>query len=352
MKNVIIALLISSAIALGALCVVQWQRLSEQKVQIVTLRDEMEQKTQEIADLHASKKLVEQQRRELLDQASDLALRLLARQQTDVTISEATTANAAPASESAKPEKDKNPFGNFLATLMEDPETKKMIRQQQRMMLDQLYDPLIKRLNLTPEDAAQFKDLLADNMMKGVEKATSLMGAGSATNRTETLARLAEEQKSFNEQVRGFLGETGYAQYLDYQQTVGERTQLNQFQQQYAGAANALTDQQSEQLLQFMSEEKKNLATTTSEPLSGTSQDAATLETMLSENATEKLLQRQESINQRVYERAKDVLSEDQLASFARFQTNQLQMMRMGMNMARKFMAPDQSGPTAPQTPP
>ena len=352
MKNALLVIFALTTIGLGTVCFLQARKVSEQKSAINTLRADAEQQTREIADLQASKKLVEQQRRELLDQASDLALKLLARQQTDATISEAKPANAAPASESAKPEKDKNPFGNFLAKLMEDPETKKMIRQQQRMVLDQLYAPLIKQLNLTPADAEQFKDLLADNLMKGAEKATSLMGADSATNRTEMLAKLAEEQKSFNEQVRGFLGETGYAQYLDYQQTVGERTQLNQFQQQYAGAANALTDQQTEQLLQFMSEEKKNLAATTSEPLPGSSQDAATIEAMLSENATEKLLQRQETINQRVYERAKDVLSEDQLASFARFQTNQLQMMRMGMNMARKFMTPDQSGPTAPQTSP
>ena len=49
-------------------------------------------------------------------------------------------------------------------------------------------------------------------------------------------------------------------------------------------------------------------------------------------------------MNQRVYERAKAVLSPEQLNGFGRFQTNQLQMMRMGMTMARKFLGPDNSG--------
>lgn len=350
MKNVIIALLLASAMALGALCVVQWQKLSEQKVQITSLRGEMEQKTQEIADLQASQKLIEQQRRAFLDQAADLAVKLQARQQADANITQPTSAAKAAPSENAKPAKDANAFGNFFAKLMEDPDTKKMIRETQRVMLDQMYGPLVKKLNLTPEQADQFKDLLADNMMKATERAGSLFGH-SATNRTERLAKLAEEQKAFEEQVRGFLGETGYAQYQDYQLTVSERTQLNQFQQQYAGE-NALSEQQTEQLLAIMKEEKQHVTAAAGQPLHGSSQDAANMEAMFSSDGTAKLMQMQESINQRVYERSKEVLSENQLASFGRFQTNLLQMMRMGMNMARKFMSTEQSGAAASQPTP
>lgn len=351
MKNVLTLVLAVTSIALGALCIVQWQKLSKQKVETVSLRGEMEQKTQEIADLRASHKLIEQQRRAFLDQAADLAVKLQARQQADVKTTEATTPDAAAAAESAKPAKDKNPFGDFFAKLMEDPDTKKMIRETQRVMLDQMYGPLVKKLNLTPEEADQFKDLIADNMMKATEKAGSLFG-DSATNRTERLKGLAEEQKAFEEQVRGFLGETRYARYQDYQQTVNERAQLNQFQQQYGGGENALSEQQTERLLAIMKEEKQSVAATAGQASPGAGQDAANMEAMFSSDATEKLMQTQESINQRVYERAREVLSENQLASFGRFQTNQLQMTRMGMNMARKFMSPEQSGTTAPQPTP
>jgi hypothetical protein len=72
---------------------------------------------------------------------------------------------------------------------------------------------------------------------------------------------------------------------------------------------------------------------------------------MFSSDATDKLMQTQESINQRVYERAREVLSENQLASFGKFQTNQLQMIRTGMNMARKFMSPEPAAPGTPPTP-
>ena len=61
---------------------------------------------------------------------------------------------------------------------------------------------------------------------------------------------------------------------------------------------------------------------------------------LMSGEGVDKIYQNQETINQRVYERARAVLSESQLAAFGKFQANQLQMMRMGMNMARQFMSP------------
>ena len=117
--------------------------------------------------------------------------------------------------------------------------------------------------------------------------------------------------------------------------------QLNQFRMQNGGE-NALTDQQTEQLLAIMKDEKQAVAKQTGQTFPDAGQsDAAKFEAMLSGDSVEKLLQAQETVNQRVYERAQDVLTESQLNSFARFQTNQLQMMRVGMAMARKFMVPE-----------
>ena len=346
MKNTLIVVFVAITIALGAACLVQRQKLAAQKAQTVSLRSEIAQKAQEIAELQAGQKFNEQQRQELFQQAADLANKLQARLKADAKSEAKTPVGVAPATDGQKPGTDKGGLGNFFAKMMEDPETKKVIRDQQRMMLDQLYDPLIKKMDLTPAEAAQFKDLLADNMMKNAEKATSLMGGG-ATNRTEMLATLSAEQKDFEEQLRGVLGETRYAQYQDYQQTVGERTQLSQFRQQTTGE-NALTDRQSEQLLGFMKEAKQTMATASGQSGPGNGQNAANMQAMLSGEGTEKLLQSQETVNQRVYERAREVLSADQLGAFGRFQTNQLQMMRMGMNMARKFMTPEKTEGTSP----
>jgi ribosomal protein L16 Arg81 hydroxylase len=226
----------------------------------------------------------------------------------------------------------------LIAGMMEDPRMKKMIRDQQRGMLGQMYDPLISKMSLTPEEASKFKDMIADNMAKATESAGSLFG-GSSSNRTEAVQRMVADQKVLDDQIRGFLGEDRYAQYRDYQDTVGERTQLNMFKQQSEGAA--LTEAQTEQLLTFMKEEKQTAMAASGFPASGPGQDEAGLQAMMSEEAGNKLLESQEQANQKVYERAAAVLSAEQLAAFGKFQTNQTQMMRMGIGMARQFLAPE-----------
>jgi len=331
MKNTLLLLFAATAVALGIVCVVQWQKRDAQKAQIISLRAESEQKTREIADLQAAQALLLNQRHESLLQAGDLAAKLQTQRL-------ANAKAAARAAAGQKPGKGKAALGEFFSTMMNDPDAKKMIRETHRVMLNQLYDPLIRQMGLSPEEAGQFKDLLADNMMKGAEKASSLFN-GSQTNRVEMLKAAAAEQKATDELIRQFLGETRYAQYKSYQETVGERTQLNQFRQQTAGGENALTEPQVEQLLTFMKEEKRAVGAASGQVFPGARQDAANLEAVLSSDGVPKLLQAQETANQRVYERARTVLSENQLAAFGTFQTNQLQMMRMGMNMMRKFMA-------------
>jgi hypothetical protein len=108
----------------------------------------------------------------------------------------------------------------------------------------------------TAEQASQFKDLLADNIMKTTEKSSSLMEARPSP--IAPRCREAVRNRRISTKGRG-LGETAYAQYRDYQQTVGERTQLSQFQQQNASSEHPLTDQQSETLA-FMKEEKQAVA--------------------------------------------------------------------------------------------
>ena len=348
MKNTLILIFAATTVALGILCVVQWRQLSGHKAEIVSLRSESEQASQQLEELETSQKRAEDQRRELQLLVHDLTGKLGARQQAgakaDPQIAEAAKTTGA----TEKPTDAKGGLGSFFAKMMEDPETKKLIRDQQRLALDQLYSPLIKQLALPPDEAAQFKDLLADNMMKGAEKATSLFG-DSSTNHVETIHTLAEEHKSFDEQVRGFLGESKYAQYKDYQQTVGERAQLNQFRQQAGDDENALNDQQTERLLAIMKEEKQAVAAATSQPSPGETPDAAQMQAMLSEDGADKALQSQEAVNQQVYERAKEVLSPGQLDSFGKFQTNQLQMMRVGMSMAANILAPAKAEGNPPQ---
>jgi hypothetical protein len=322
-----------TALVLLGVCVYQGRRLAQQQVQIVSLRGDNEQKGQEVHELRLSKNQLNQQGRELLKQAEAEAAKVT---RGLAALPAAPALSNTEAMPTGKPGAETAAFGKLLSKMMEDPDTKQFIREQQRLMMDQLYAPLIKQLGLTSEEADKFKGLLSDHAVKAAERASSLFGSLSGTNRTEAFGTLAADVKAQQEQLKELLGEGRYAQYKEYQQTSGERLQLNMFKQQFGGES-ALTDQQTEQVLTLIKEEKLALAAS-GESLPGMGNDPSTMQAALSEDHTEHLLQQQDAVSQRVYERAKAFLSADQLDAFGRFQTNQLQTMRVGMTMARKLM--------------
>ena len=340
MKTILIWFLAATSLTLAAVCVVQTQKFSGQQTQLTSLKTEVDEKAQQVEALQAAQKRSDQQRHVLMAQAEELAGQLQARQLAETNVIAVAPVPPPPVSESAKPDDGKGGFGKMLAKMMEDPDTRKMIRDQQRMMMDQMYAPLVKKMGLTPDEATQFKDLVADNAMKAAEKATSMFGGLGSTNSADALKAITAEQKTFDDQVKGLLGDDRYAQYKDYQETVAERTLLNQFKQQ-AGSDYNLNDQQSEALLTFMKEEQKSVAASTGLPVGQTDKDPAKLQAMFSDGKVDELIQAQETVGQRVYDRARTILSPDQLDTLGRYQTNRMQMMRMGMTMMRKMFTPD-----------
>lgn len=342
MKTLTLLFALATA-ALGVVCMVQFQKLREQQTRLVAFQNHAQQMNEQIQALEEGQKRAAEQRKTLLNQSEELAAQLQAQQlaQTQAVVTVATNAPPAPAETNGNA---LGAFGKMIGKMMQDPDMKKMIRDQQRGMLDQLYGPLIKQLGLTESEATSLKDLLADNMMKATDKASSLF---SGTNRAAMTGALAADQKDFEEQVKAFLGEDRYAQYQSYQLTMGDRAQLNMYKQQNGGGALALTDPQTESLLNIMQEEKKYISSLTGQAIPGSGQNQGNLEAMLSSEQTDKMLQFQDQVNQRVFQRATTLLSPDQLAAFGTFQTNQLQMMRMSMSMARKFLNPENSDAAA-----
>ena len=346
MKNILTWFLAATTLTLTAVCVVQTQKFSGQQTQLTSLKTEVDEKVRQVEALQAAQKHSDQQRRELTAQAEELAGQLQSRQLAETNVMAVASAPPPVVAVAEKPDNEKGGFGKMIAKMMQDPDTRKMIRDQQRMMMDQMYAPLVKKMGLTPDEAGQFKDLLADNMMKASEKATSVFGGLGSTNNADALKAMTAEQKTFDEQVKSLLGDDRYAQYQDYRETVAERTLLNQFKQQ-AGSDYNLNDQQTEALLTFMKEEQKNVAAATGLPVGQTDKDPAKLQSLFSDGKVDELLQAQETAGQRAYERARTILSPDQLDTFGKYQTNRMQMMRMGMTMMRKMFTPDNPAPGA-----
>ena len=333
MKNSIA--FISVILAMGVACAVVAHKNLTQQAEITSLKSDVAKQSQTIVELQTEQQRGEKVRKEQIHLSQTLSAQL-AKQS-----AETSKVSPAPASTEKTEEKPGAGFGKMMSQMMKDPAMKKMISDQQRLMANQLYSPLIKQLGLSSEEGEKLKNLIADNMTQSSEKSTALLDS-SATNRSEMLASVAEDQKSSEEQIKALLGEPAFTQYKDYQLTVGERMQLAAFKQQSAGTDHPLSDQQTEQLLALMKEEKQNAPAEL--PQTGPGSNGANMEAMLSEEKSQQMLEAQEAVNQRVYDRASAVLSPEQLEAFGKYQTNQTQMMKLGFTMARKFMAPDKAG--------
>ncbi|HLH55910.1 MAG TPA: hypothetical protein VKY92_20075 [Verrucomicrobiae bacterium] len=334
MKYLVVLFAITT-VALGILCTVQSRQSTAQQAQLAALQNTIEEKGSQIENLQAAQQKHEQQRQELLGQVYQLTAQ--------ARVGQASPTNGLPAasdagaSQPAAPGDQQAGIGSFFSKLMQDPDTRQLVRNTQRMMMDQLYSPLIKNLGLSADEAARFKDLLADNTMKSADRASSVLGGPGSTNRSEAFASMAEDQKSLESDLKSLLGDSRYSQYKEYQDSIAERMQLNAFKQQ-AGSDYGLTDSQTEALLKIMKDEQQKAAANLPPGAVANPGDPGMFS--MSDDKINALIENQQATAQQVYDRARSVLSPDQLGAFGQFQTNQLQMMRMGMGMARKMFGP------------
>jgi hypothetical protein len=331
--------------------VVAWMQSRQNQAldrELTALRLRLEERTRErLADETLKQELTENQER-LSQELQQLNQQIATLRAEAAAKSGTAQPGAISTAEPGKPEKKTGgAFGDALAKMMEDPNMRKMMRQQQIAMMDSMYGPLFKQLGLSPEEIGEFKEKLIDSQMGGAENAGRLLGEADAAKRAEAIKSIAEKQKAGEEDLKGFLGEDRYAQYKDYQESLGERMTLNQFQQQLSGGQNALSEDQNGQLLAIMKEERKNSPAMFSNDPNAVP-DPAQFEAMLSEEKMNKHFEQQEELNRRILERAKAVLSPEQLEVFNSHQSSQLQMQRFGMSMAIQFMGGKKSEETAP----
>jgi len=224
-------------------------------------------------------------------------------------------------------------MGDMFQKMMKDPAMKEMLRNQQKGLMKTMYGPLFKDINLPADQQAKLSDLLLDTQMSAMDSAADLFGADAA-NKTNALNVVSERQKATEDQIKGLLGDEKYAQYEDYKKTMGDRVALNQFQQQAAGTENALSDDQYKQLVQLMKDERSK-----NPPVIGSdsSNTAEGLSKLMNEELLNQQFQWQEDFNQRVLERAASLLSPEQVKEWTDFQTQQLNMQKVGIKMAREM---------------
>ena len=344
MKNLSLALFAAAAVAFAGLWLSGRSQIEKLQEAANAGRAKMEEQTAQLDSQRQTIELMHQQQQDLQAGIGRLYNQLQAARTNSAAESNVATGRGAGAQSAPGGSGASSGLGTLVTQLMENPDTKKMIEQQQRMAMEMMYRPLFKELDLTAAQTEQFLSLLSERSTRGMNNVSALLGKDPAQRRA-AIDVMADVQKELDLSLRNLLGDERFSKYSEFNETMAERTALTQF-----SSLNPVTDDQTKQLLQVIREEKKR-ATAETAPLSTVDRQLRELDAMASEEGMDRLLQQQQTVNSRVLDRAKTILTPEQLATYGTFQTNQFELQKTGMKMARVMFAPATNGGAEPMVP-
>jgi hypothetical protein len=334
MQNKLTLLFLTSTVILGIVCFAQWRGASEQKTQLIQLQKDAEATAEKLAKQETTLTRLKQQRADLSKDLQESALTT----ETVKVIAQTNAALAATLEAERQEEKSKPGMGDFLSKMMDNPEMKKMIREQQKVALKMIYGDLFKDLNLSDEEKTKLSDILTDKQMKAMEKGSEFLKNGDDVDKEAMGKEFAAQQKATDAEIKALLGDDRFKQFEDYNKNIGNKMAVNQFKGQLADGKNALGDDQAKQLMLVMREESEAVSTKEGLGNDGQAKAMQDWKNLVSDDDMNKLFARQEEINQRVLSRVPTFMSQEQIDAFASFQTNQIALQKMSLQMARQMM--------------
>ncbi len=281
------------------------------------LNGENERVKAEVADLKKSNEVFK-------NESADLRKKLADKSSGEDTASRQTASKA-----------DGANFMKGIAKMFTDPEMKKSMRAQQMMGLRMIYGDLAKELNLSPQDAEQLMEILADRQMDLTSASMSAMEAGG--DKDAAGAKITDATKQYEEQLKAVLGEEKYKQFQTYESSMGDRWMMQQWDGQFAASGSPLEAKQKEQLLSVMKDERQKSPPGTFN-FGAKNDPAQAFKALQSDEAVNQMVASQQELNQRVLTRARDFLNADQVATLEKVQKQQAELIGVQLKMSRELM--------------
>lgn len=149
---------------------------------------------------------------------------------------------------------NRNAMANNFMAMMDKPEVQRLMAIQQRAGLDAHYAALFKNLNLTPAQLEQFKNLLVEKQVALTDAlaAARAQGINPRTDPEDFQKLITSAQADADSNIKAALGDAGYAQYQQYQQTLPQRNVVTQLSQSLSYTNTPLTNAQSEQMVSIL----------------------------------------------------------------------------------------------------
>ena len=145
--------------------------------------------------------------------------------------------------------------GKFtMAFSPDDPEMVRLMDIQQKGQLEGRYGALFKALDLPPAQRDQLKKLLLDqqNLVRDLLAAGKAQGLSDEDIRANLPAMIQKSRADIDSGLHDLLGDASYQQYQQYQNTLPQRSLVDQLASRLNSTATPLTGQQMEQMVQIL----------------------------------------------------------------------------------------------------
>lgn len=338
MKNVFIIILAIASIAAGAFCIVQRNRLRAQSAQLAETQSRL-------ADLEA----------QLKQQSDAVEHARVSERNTKILQKTLTEASAEAVHQSKQAEQLKQSLAvaktngglQGLTAMFKNPEMRKMIESQQKMvmgpMIAKQYAALFQQLNLTPDQTDALKTLLQNKMMANASTSMSMIdGSLDASQRDSLNAQMKSTSQDYDNQIQQLLGDQNFQAYQAYSKTIPARTTVGSFTDQLAGTPDALSADQQQQLIQAMTDANSNYKWTAvlnqKNSQSGGQMDPATAFDSFTEDNINQAAQEFAQFDQQFFSTVQQLLTPAQAAAFQQYQSNMRQVQISGLKMVSQMI--------------
>lgn len=218
-----------------------------------------------------------------------------------------------------------------------NPESRKALRDQQKMGMSGIYSELAKDLKLSPEQTAQFNDLLADHVMDNIDLITQALRDKNSPSEIDQM--FSARESALQNKLLALVGEDGLAKYQDYTKELASTLTASQFAATLSGDKAATTEKKNQLLLALQTATRSTLA---ANGLPADYQLVPTLNfrNIASEEVGQQNLNLLDSIYAQVAANSSSFLTPDELNQFQSFRTNAIRLNTTMLMMNRTMMAP------------
>jgi RNA polymerase sigma factor (sigma-70 family) len=268
-----------------------------------------------------------------------------ARLQVAALIKESTAKNTAPADslklrgEVSQLRQEKRQLGatSGLSKVTANPETKRLMREQQKAGMNMIYKSFARDAGLKPDQAEKLNDILADHIMDNVDNVTLALREKMSAEEADRL--FTANDSALATKIRELIGEEGLAKYQNYNKDILGNISAHQFKSMMTGD-NAAKDKKAEQMAKILNDQARAILTAAGLPDDHQFIPTLNFRNIASADEGDKNIQLLDRVFNSALDPLSKVLDEQELAKFREFVGQAVTNNRAALSMNRTLMAP------------